>query len=84
MNKETRLKVTRHDDNHILCKALKGIDHFGFGTFLCELKPEEIEADEFSKQALMSADNKSGLNGLEMWPDNRLAWGDPTHEQFCE
>ena len=72
-----RLKVKKHDDKHIKLVALSGIDHFGFGTFLCDLKPEEIECDEFSKQAMITAREKSGLNGMEIWADNRLAWGDP-------
>ena len=74
-----RLKVRKHDDEHIVLEAISGIDHFGFGTFLCNLKPEEVECDEFSKQTLLLATEKSGLNGLEIWEDNRLAWGDPSH-----
>ena len=75
-----RLVIRKHGDDSILCKALKGIDHFGFGTFLCNLQPNEIKADKFSKEALLSAREQSGLNGMEIWPDNRIAWGDPRHE----
>ena len=71
-----RLRVKKHDDEHIKLEAIGKIDHFGFGTFLCDLKPEEVECDEFSKQALLNGKEKSGLNGLEIWADNRLAWGD--------
>ena len=74
-----RLKITKHTDSNILLEAKEGIDHFGFGTFLCNLKPEEIECDKFSKKVLVSASPKSGLNGLEIWEDNRLAWGSPEH-----
>lgn len=73
-----RLRIAKHDECHIKLEALEGIEHFGFGTFLCQLQPEEIECDEFSKQALVSACPKDGLNGLEIWEDNRLAWGDPS------
>lgn len=72
-----RLKAARIDDGHIVLMALEGVDHFGFGTFLCDLKPEEVEADEFALDALTSASGKSGLNGVEIWSDNRIAWGDP-------
>ncbi len=73
-----RLRIKKHDDEHIKLEALKDIDHFGFGTFLCNIKPEEIECDEFSKQALLNGEEKSGLNGLEIWGDNRIAWGSPS------
>ena len=73
-----RLKIKKHDDKHIKLEAIEGIDHFGFGTFLCDLKPEEVECDEFSKQVLISAPSRGGLNGLEIWKDNRIAWGDPS------
>ena len=73
-----RLKIRKHDDKHIALQALGGIDHFGFGTFLCDLKPEEVECDEFSARSLIGATERSGLNGLEIWADNRLAWGDPS------
>jgi len=75
-----RLKVKKHDDEHISLEALADIDHFGFGTFLCELQPDQIECDQFSKDAMMSAPYRDGLQGLEIWPDNRLAWGDPNHQ----
>ena len=75
-----RLKINRHDDKHILLEALSGIDHFGFGTFLCNLQPEEVECDQFSKDALIDASYQDGVQGLEIWDDNRLAWGDLAHE----
>lgn len=74
-----RLKLSKYDEDHLRCEALEGVEHFGFGTFLCDIQSAEIEADEFSKSALLSATEKSGLNGLEIWADNRIAWGDPSH-----
>jgi len=73
-----RLKIQKHDEECILLTAVKGIEHYGFGTFLSNLKPEEVQCDAFSKQALLDAPEKYGLNGLEIWPDNRIAWGDPS------
>lgn len=73
-----RLRIRKEDTQHIRLEALAGVDHFGFGTFLCDLKPEEVNADEFSMRALLGASEKSGLNGVEIWADNRIAWGDPS------
>ena len=75
-----RLKIEKVDNENIKLQALRGIDHFGFGTFLCQIKPEDVECDEFSKNAVISATEKEGLNGLEIWDDNRIAWGDPSEE----
>lgn len=74
-----RLKIRKYDDEHIKLTALEGIDHFGFGTFLCEIQPNEIDCDEFSKKVLVDSPYRHGLQGLEIWPDNRIAWGDPSH-----
>ena len=78
MTQNIRLKITKHDENHILLQARGQIDHFGFGTFLCDLKPSQIDADAFSKKALLSAKYQEGLSGLELWSDNRVAWGNPS------
>ena len=74
-----RLRISQFDDETIQLEALAGIKHFGFGTFLCDLQPEEIECDTFSKQVLLKAKYQHGLQGLEIWPDNRIAWGDLSH-----
>jgi hypothetical protein len=82
-----RLIITRYDDNSIMCEAVRGIEHFGFGTFLCNIKPEEIKCDAFSKSALLMAIEKDGLNGMEIWVDNRIAWSAPNHKiimPLCE
>ena len=76
----TRLRIRKIDDHHISLEALRGVTHYGFGTFLEDIQPKEIDADAFSKQALLSAQEKSGLNGLEVWKDNRIAWGDSSHK----
>lgn len=73
-----RLRVRRYDDQHITLEALSGIDRFGFGTFLCDLDPGEIDCDAFSKAALIAAPYKRGLNGMEIWADHRIAWGYPS------
>ena len=73
-----RLKISKQDETSILLEAIEGIDHFGFGTFLCNIKEDEIECDKFSKEVLVQSSEKSGLNGLEIWEDNRIAWGSPS------
>lgn len=72
-----RLKIQRHDEEHIELVGLHGLERHGFGTFLNNLKPEEIECDKFSKRTMLKAKEKGGLNGCEIWADNRIAWGDP-------
>lgn len=74
-----RLKIRKEDSEHIKLEAIGGIEHFGFGTFLCGIQPEEIDCDQFSKDCLINAKEKHGLNyGLEIWQDNRIAWGNPS------
>ncbi len=75
-----RLRIRKHDDDHIALNALSGVTHYGFGTFLENITPEQIDADEFSRSALLASSEKHALNGLEIWADNRVAWGDPAHE----
>lgn len=75
-----RLKISKHGDSHILLEALEGISHFGFGTFLLNLQPAEIQADVFSRDVIINAKYKQGLQGMEIWPDNRIAWGSPDHK----
>ena len=70
-----RLKIKKHNDKNIKLQALEGILHVGFSTFLCNIQPGEIKCDEFSKNALISASEKDGLNGLKIWNNNRIAWG---------
>lgn len=75
-----RLRISKHDEKHIQLEALEGIDHFGFGTFLCNIFPNQIECDAFSKKVLIESNYQDGLNGLEIWPDNRIAWGSKNHK----
>ncbi len=75
-----RLRIKKHNNKSIKLEVLEGADHFGFGTFLCDIDPEEIECDKFSKEAMLNAVEREGLNGLEIWKDNRIAWGDPSHK----
>ena len=65
-----RLKISKYDQSHILLEALEGIDHFGFGTFLCDLKPTEIECDGFSKESIINSDveekaKEMGYDGIK-------------------
>ncbi len=77
MENEIRLRITKHDDEHIGLYAIDGVEHHGFGTFLYDLLPSQIECDEFSKGVLLCAKDRHGFNGMEIWADNRIAWGSP-------
>ncbi|MBI2673426.1 hypothetical protein HYX19_04140 [Candidatus Woesearchaeota archaeon] len=49
--------------------------HYGFGTFLEHIDPKEILISEGALEALLHCPERRGLQGLEFWPENRLAWG---------
>lgn len=74
-----RLRISKHSDDALRLEAVAGIDHFGFGTFLLNIKPEEIEIDQFSKDVLLKSRHRPGLEGMEIWEDYRIAWGSPSH-----
>ena len=72
-----RLRIKQHGDSHVCCEAVDGITHYGFGTFLENIQAHQIECDAFSKNALLTASFLRDLAGLEIWRDNRIAWGSP-------
>ena len=70
-----RLKITKVNNSTIRLQAIAEYVHHGVGTFLQELAPEEIECDSFCKEALLAASLQHGVCGLEIWEQNRIAWG---------
>lgn len=52
--------------------------YYGFGTFLEDVTSGEVEITAEAKQVLLSLPELSGLQGMEFWPDNRLAWASPS------
>jgi hypothetical protein len=73
-----RLKISKIDDSTIQLEAVAEYVHHGFGTFLMDIQPEEIECDAFSKEVLLAAKWQRGVYSLEIWELNRLAWGSTT------
>ncbi len=72
------LQIRLTDDKKglsLLALSKKRFNHYGFGTFLCNAKPDEIDITQEALDALLNCPEKSGLQGLELWADNRLAWG---------
>lgn len=66
------------DSGDIALEALRPerFTHYGFGTFLENVDPKEVSISRVALDALLECPERSGLQGLEFWPDNRLAWGD--------
>lgn len=55
----------------------KRFTHYGFGTFLENVQPGEIEITPEAKEVLLNLPERPGFQGMEFWPDNRLAWASP-------
>jgi len=47
----------------------------GFGTFMKDINPGEIECTQEALDFLLECPERSGLNGLEFWPQKMMAWG---------
>lgn len=81
MSEETTsllIELSEYDKG--LCFRLTAIElsrftNYGFGTFLENVKPEEVEISADALAKLLEQPERSGLQGLEFWADNRLAWG---------
>jgi len=58
------------------------LTHYGFGTFVENIEPSEIDITSDALEELLAQPERSGLQGLEFWPDNRMAWGCPDTEIF--
>ena len=68
------------DDEEGKCVAVKALKvkrftHYGFGTFLENVAPSEVSITQEALDILLECPERRGLQGLEFWPDNRLAWG---------
>lgn len=80
---EIRL-VERDGDKIFHVKAIdeNRLTHYGFGTFVENVEPSEIDITSDAIEQLLAQPERSGLRGLEFWPDNRMAWGCPDPEIF--
>lgn len=65
---------------HITLETLrpKRFKHYGFGTFLENIKPGEVLISKAALKKLMSCSYRNGLQGLDLFPQNVLSWGDPS------
>ncbi|KKL68472.1 hypothetical protein LCGC14_2124600 [marine sediment metagenome] len=80
---EIRL-VERGRDKIFHVKAIDEdrLTHYGFGTFMENIDPLEIDITSDALEELLAQPERNGLQGLEFWPDNRMAWGCPDSEIF--
>jgi hypothetical protein len=82
-----KLKLSIEDyegEPHILVAVVRSVaigrlrdrfQHHGFGTFMCDIQPHEVEVTAEARAALLDTPYRRGLQGLEFWEDNRIAWG---------
>ncbi len=73
-----RIEYDKKEDEIILTTI--DFDRFtehGFGTFLENVDPPEVSISQAALDALLACPERDGLQGLEFWADNRLAWGAP-------
>ena len=63
--------------NLIMVEALISarFTHYGFGTFLENVEPNEVRITQKALKVLLQVPERGGLQGMEFWADNRLAWG---------
>lgn len=67
------------NDDHVRVEA-KIPDRFerhGFGTFLSNVEPGEVEITREAFDVLINCPERGGLQGLEVWKEKRIAWGSP-------
>lgn len=75
------LRITYSKKHKLIkLKALnKGrFNHYGFGTFLEDIKPGEISIAPDALEILLHTTEHPGLQGMELWPNKMLAWGSPS------
>ena len=65
------------DQQYLVLEALmpERFTNYGFGTFLENVDPKEVQITRLALEMLEKEQERRGLNGLEFWPDFRLAWG---------
>ncbi|HEY9786003.1 MAG TPA: hypothetical protein V6D17_11415 [Candidatus Obscuribacterales bacterium] len=73
------LRIDKQGEN-IVVRALvpERFTRHGFGTFLEGVKPGEISISKEAKDALLRCRYLSGLQGMEIFNRNILAWGAPS------
>jgi hypothetical protein len=81
MEEEHSVKISYdNEEREIYITALNEdrITHYGFGSFLENINPKEILISKGALESLLQCPERRGLQGLEFWEDNRLAWGSPS------
>jgi hypothetical protein len=75
------LRVSADDSDCIEIKTIDHdrITHHGFGSFLAKYDPSEVGITDAARERLLEGFYKRGLQGMEIFDHNVLAWGDPNH-----
>jgi len=68
--------TTSHGERciHIVCLNPTRLTQYGFGLFLENVDPQEVTAGKGVIAALLEQPERRGLQGMEFWADNRLAF----------
>ena len=79
------IRLTEVDEREVF--HVKAVDedrltHYGFGTFLENITPSEIGISVDALKRLLEQPERPGLQGLEFWPDHRIAWATPDPEIY--
>lgn len=73
----TSLKITYDKEDKTIgveaCQS-KRFNYYGFGTFLENVNPTEAQITKLALDVLLAQPERGGLQGLEFWPEKRLAW----------
>lgn len=71
------LRISCVEDTKILFEALKPerFEIYGFGTFLCDIDPKEVSITRQALEVLLNCPYRSGVQAVEIWGENRIAWG---------
>ena len=87
-----RMRKSSEKEGCVVLEALQGVTHHGFGTFLEQIQPDEIDADQFSIDAVSNAGySSSPTMGVDIYADPPavFSWGREAHvvtmsvEEFC-
>lgn len=77
---KTKLRIEMVEESGVKMVKLSAGDQerfytHGFGTFMQDIQPGEVECSQEALDLLLSCHEQGGLNGLEFWKQNMLAWG---------
>jgi hypothetical protein len=79
-----KLKLSTEDEDGEVCIRIEVVDpdrfeNHGLGTFMLDIENDEVEVSEEARSSLLEGQERSGVQGMEFWPNRMLAWGSRSH-----